>query len=247
MKKTVAVMLSLASLATAAELGEALTLSVSVKDSENGLEPVSALQHMQENNGNYNYSGYGNYTANQGGSISFTLNVAEMLQNPAVTLTAGQYFSLTSFSYLSFVDSYGGTYLDAASGERKITITTGNDGEHSSVSAWITTANLSPNKKVVTVTFGDELRFTDTDELTVTLASARTDRGVGIGYLDYKNQTAEFAGTSTLLDGSGNKVQTSWRNNIVAADMSVVVAPEPATATLSLLALVGLASRRRRH
>lgn len=245
MKRTIALMLSLASLAAAAELGEALTLSVSVKDSANGLEPVSALQNVLENRNNYNYGGYANYTAGEGGSISFTLDVANMLKNPAVTLTSGQYFSLTQFSYSGYDNS--GTYLDAASGDRKITITTSKGGEHSAVSAWITTANISGSNRLVSVTFGDELRFTDTDVLTVTLESVNPNKGVGVGYLDYKNATAEFAGTSTLLNSNGQKVNTNWRNNIVAADIAVVVAPEPATSTLSLLALAGLVARRKRH
>lgn len=77
---------------------------------------------------------------------------------------------------------------------------------------------------------------TDTQSLTLTLSINNSETAVISGLSLVNVDKLVFTG-----DGANNTT------NVTVSNLSITGVPEPATATLSLLALAGLAARRRRH
>ena len=95
---------------------------------------------------------------------------------------------------------------------------------------------------LITVTFSKEVLFTDKDTLTFTFVSPGTGNGQKFGVAAFKDSSF-----TTLV--TGNSLAWTVNNNTYVTPIAItaIKTPEPATATLSLLALAGLAARRRRH
>ena len=191
--------------------------------------------------------------------LTFYVKVSDLFG--AVALDADASYQLTSFSYLGWDDDG-----ELGNGET-LTVTLGDQ----SVTAVITdeheTGSYNPQNTVV-FTADQVLTFTSSDILTVTLSGTGSGDKVGIKYMD-SPKTNKVLGTASTLrtdgtlnyyhvygDHNSNSFQKGWKTDapiinltasIVAATPETPAVPEPATATLSLLALAGLASRRRRH
>ncbi len=122
------------------------------------------------------------------------------------------------------------------------------------------TGSGSENKNSVSSVSGNVLTYS------ITLFYDPNGASIGNGriYLNYlvsneEGQTAELTGKdhywSKTLTGSCDTLyaafnaatQTNWTTPQITVTQMIPATPEPATATLSLLALAGLASRRRRH
>ena len=183
----------------------------------------------------------------QKSDFTFYIKVSDLFTGD---ITLGEHsYTLTSLTYLG---KNGEGY---AGGSRSMTVSNGS----SSVSASITSSAGQ-----YTATFSDSLTFTADSILTVTLDSTVESEEFSVTVWDYNYGPVAMKGAGWSLDDAGNPVYklaegrpyTSWAYNEVALRLTATVTPtdvpsspsipEPATATLSLLALCGLASRRRR-
>ena len=171
--------------------------------------------------------------AYRGDSVPATAATAnEAIVSLGGTLTAGSGATLNAN-----LEVQGGSKLDFAAG-------TGNDGLHMGSSLTLGTGtgkiNLSEsmNSYLATLGLGDRLTlFTGVDALYLGATDAEHAYSGEVSASDYFNLVA-------LTNPEHNLVLTySGADDGI---VSLAVVPEPATATLSLLALAGLAARRRR-
>ena len=191
-----------------------------------------------------------------GTALTFYVSVSDLLGGNQ--LIAGQKYELDTFSW---VGSDSGYYTG---GDRKVTIT--NLTSTSSVSVAMpgvstkTVTVTTPSTTPLTFVAGDLLKITftgvaDDPETTETNEAAN----VYIQYIDAVNGN-NILGSASALNASGtglnywhvnknnngNGLQTGWKNDAPIIQLTAHAIPEPATATLSLLALAGLCARRRR-
>ena len=191
-------------------------------------------------------------------TLTFYVKVSDLFG--AVDLDADASYQLTSFSYLGWDDDG-----ELGNGET-LTVTLGNQSVTGVITDKHATGSYNPQN---TVTFAADqvLTFTSADILVVTLSGTGSGDKVGIRYMD-SPKTNKVLGTASTLRADGNlnyyhvysdhganSFQSGWKTDapiinltaaVVAATPETPAVPEPATATLSLLALAGLASRRRR-
>lgn len=95
------------------------------------------------------------------------------------------------------------------------------------------------------------LTLNKTDTLLVTWDSTNSEEGLSASvlYADKAGTAPVVAGMSAASIGPDSNWKNPQKTTYLIAQMNVAVtsAPEPATATLSLLALAGLCARHRRH
>ena len=250
MKKTIIALMALAGVAMAADV----SLSTQVQkangtniDLYNSWETYKADTSVVEAIGHKNAV-----------TLTFYVKVSDLYGADGLDTTAS--YILNSFSYLGWDDDG-----ELGQGET-LTVSLGTQSVTSTISDSHKTGSYDPQN---TVTFGANqvLTFTSADILTITLKGGKNasgnDTNVGIKYVDTLG-TNKLLGSASNLSDDGtmnywhedkangkNAWQTGWKTdapiiNLTATKVVTIAVPEPTTATLSLLALAGLAARRRR-
>ena len=179
-------------------------------------------------------------------TLTFYVKVSDLFG--ADTLDAATSYTLKTFSYLGWDD-------DGELGQGDtLTVTLGTQSVTATITDVHVTGSYDPKN---TVTFTDTLNFTTADILTVTLTGGNSTL-VGIKYIDSPTNNKVLGSASNLnTDGTmnywhedrnnaANAWQGGWKTDAPVVQLTATFIPEPATATLSLLALAGLAARRRR-
>ena len=195
-------------------------------------------------------------TANKlASTLTFYVSVSDLLGGDQ--LIAGQKYELDTFSW---VGSDNGWYTG---GDRTVTIT--NLTSTSSVSVAMpgvttkTTTVTTPSTTPLTFVAGDLLQITFTGVADDPATQTNEAANVSIQYIDAQNGN-NILGSASALNASGtglnywhvdknnngNAWQKGWKNDSPIIQLTAHAIPEPATATLSLLALAGLCARRRR-
>ena len=183
-------------------------------------------------------------------TLTFYVKLDDLLGGDSLASTATYEFS--SFSWLGQANgncSGGGDTLTIAVGNQSIT---GSVQQSSNIFTTAIFADDAPNT----------LTLSSSDILTITLtAGTETDahgEAVELTFMDTPGANKLLGSASNLnADGTMNYFhedarngdngwQTGWKTDAPVVSMTMTVIPEPATATLSLLALAGLAARRRR-
>ena len=162
------------------------------------------------------------------------------------SLVAGQMYQLDTFSWVGNDNGY------FTGGNRTITFSVGD-------SAPVVVSMSGTSGATPSVTLGDDEVFTfaANDIIKVTIAPGEGEN-VCIKYFDVP-AVNKVLGISTALKGDGtlnyfhnggdhnkNGIQTGLKYDTPIIKLTAHAVPEPATATLSLLALAGLCARRRR-
>lgn len=160
-----------------------------------------------------------------GNDMTVTLNVAEMM--PSAVLESDTEMTLTTFSYVSRNNNAN------ISNDSTVSITL-NGVTYTSGAAVYTGDGATYG--LISYTFTDGPTFTAADSLTF-----------NIDYIDSTDAVNKLGfGAFQGLAGSTN-IYNVWQGAFqVTGTTATASIPEPTTATLSLLALAGLAARRRR-
>ena len=171
----------------------------------------------------------------EGNNRNFTFNVADLLAN--VTLGENEFYSINAITFASRYDTV--TNFDtnySFSGTATVTIA----GETVGTSTTLTLAPVANDNGIdynigkFTFSFDEAFSLTGTETVTINLTTSSKKFGVTA----VKNESNV---TTTDVTDMVNNYKA-----VVQLSGSVVTIPEPATATLSLLALAGLCARRRR-
>ncbi len=183
-------------------------------------------------------------------SLTFYVKVGDLLGANSLASTGTYKFS--SFSWLGQASGH------CTAGDDTLTISVGGKSITGAVqesSDCYTTALFSADAP-------NTLTFSTSDILTITLTAGPNDADYGetveIMYMDTPG-TNKLLGSASNLNADGtmnywhedrangdNAWQKGWKTDAPVISMTLTQVPEPATATLSLLALAGLAARRRR-
>ncbi len=248
MKKTIIALMALAGVAAAADT---ITLGTQiVKDYETDNETVIDLYTDWET-----YKGdttvVESVNHKNATTLTFYVKVSDLFG--AGALDSATSYTLKTFSYLGWDD-------DGELGQDEtLTVTLGNQSVTATISDAHESGSYDPQN---TVTFTGTLNFTTADILKVTLTGGLDAEGdqtnVGIKYIDSPGTNKVLGSASNLnADGTMNYWHEDKNNNAngwhtgLKTDAPIIqltakAVPEPTTATLSLLALAGLAARRRR-
>ena len=170
----------------------------------------------------------------------FTFSVSDLLTN--ATLGEDELYSINAITFASryeTVTNWNSTYAFTGTATVKI-----NDV----VVGTSTTLTLNPvangngtDYNIGTFTFGFDNAFLLDGTETVTISLTASDKKFGVAAVANNGTVTATDITDMVTSSSGDKYKA-----VVQLSGSVVTIPEPATATLSLLALAGLAARRRR-
>ncbi len=239
MKKTLIALMALAGVAAAADT---ITLGTQVvKGDGTAIDLYTDWETYKTDASVVEATGHKN-----AGTLTFYVKVSDLFG--AGTLDAATSYTLKTFSYLGWDD-------DGELGQGDtLTVTLGNQSVTATISDSHLTGSYDPQN---TVTFAGTLNFTTADILTVTLTGGENSN-VGIKYFDSPSTNKVLGSASNLnTDGTmnywhddsnnnANAWQTGWKTDAPIIQLTAKAVPEPTTATLSLLALAGLAARRRR-
>lgn len=157
--------------------------------------------------------------------ITFTLSLSQMI--PSAADLENTRLNLSSFSFLARND---GQYVNY--GALSITV----NGQTATSDTFTIATPQTNGSPAVTYTFDSGLTLTTSDTITVTLSSGNAAQ-TGFGMQAFQPDTGNgysFGGAPELHEGY---------STVYSVGLSLL--PEPTTATLSVLALAGLAARRR--
>ena len=178
-------------------------------------------------------------------TITFYVEISDLLGSSA--MLDNSIYDLTSLSWYAYSD---GSYVG---GSRQVTLSNGTQTltlAHSSAA--------TGSDKILTVNHDLGFIVTKETKLTITLSSTSSNENVSMGVGDRSTDAAKAATVTGATFGYVNgepvynkvtgvegytPIQSSWAYNDIPLQLTLI--PEPATATLSLLALAGLAARRR--
>ena len=247
MKKTIIALMALAGVAA----GSDISLESKLVSGENTYGVYSQWESIKGNTALIEQS-----KTKYPSSLTFYVKVSDLFG--AENLTDTERYQITSFSYL------GQASGNCSNGGDILTITLGNQ----SVSGTVQQSSNVYTSVVFDAPNASTLSFTSSDILTLTLTGGR-DGGANDGlvemlYYDTPG-TNQALGAASALNSTGTDLNyyhkysnhngNGW-DTTVKTDAPVVsmtvravaapAVPEPTTATLSLLALAGLAARRRR-
>ena len=193
---------------------------------------------------------WNNAATNNNTSLTFYVKLSDLLGGNALAPTAT--YEISSFSWLGQANgncSGGGDTLTISVGNQSIT------GITQQSSNIYTTALFSEDAP-------NTLTLSSSDILTITLTAGtgtnKDGTSVEITFVDTPNGN-KLLGSASNLNNDGtmnywhedknnqaNAWQKQWKTDAPVVSMTMKIVPEPTTATLSLLALAGLAARRRR-
>ena len=205
-----------------------------------------------------------NYGTTYGFAFNLSGSVWKTTSNPE-GITLGEEVELTSISYIARVES---STEYRKNGYYAIVIT----DMDNTILGWSTNAAIGQNNELFTWTFEDLVLNTETSykaiaydseaitltkDTTFTLSSTAADNKYMMqgtnGVATYSNGTLDFDGSTTgsksglqYLKGDSLNINTGQTQHAPNVTFVTKAIPEPTTATLSLLALCGLAMRRRR-
>ena len=241
MKKTLIALMALAGVACAVDYTGASKITL---DSGYGNAETSAYEALIKGETLSNNNGALRYTSAEDSikTITFYINVNDLVGGEA--LKDGWTYYLDSFSFVKEEDN--GYYTG---GNRTLTLSNGSESvifsEASSSSKYVTTnfeSQVNESKSL--------LSFEKGDMLTITLTAGVGER-IDVRYYDINSPGVSFTmNNGQVNDGDDHTINpgnTNWKYNSPVIRLTAYAVPEPATATLSLLALAGLAARRRRH
>lgn len=245
MKKTIIALIALAGAATAAE---SITLESKLVSGEKTYGVYSQWETIKGDSTLIEQS-----KTVYPHELTFYVKVSDLFG--AENLSTTDSYQITSFSYL------GQATGNCSNGGDTLTITLGDK----SVTGEVQQSNNAYTTVVFDTPGVDTLSFKSSDILTLTLTGAY-DGGTNNGlvemlYYDTPNSNQALGAASALSsDGTNLNYYHVYSNHngngwdktvktdapVVSMKVTTAVVPEPTTATLSLLALVGLAARRRR-
>lgn len=253
MKKTLIALLALTGMSYGAVYTGAPTITL---DSCYGDSTTSLYQHLLDGgsvqkNGTNVGNGTIEYFAPEGdvASINFYINVNDLFG--AASLKDGWTYYINTFSFLKKDEQY------YTGGSRTLTLSNGTNS--------VTFAQDQVNNKWAKTDFQEQitddnglelLSFKKGDMITITLTTgvgpadeSKRER-ISAQYYDINSPGVSFTlHNGKVNDGDDytkNPGTTSWKYNSPVIRLTAYAVPEPTTATLSLLALAGLAARRRR-
>ena len=230
---------------------ENLTLTTGIKHNNTIYNGYTSEIGSDSNYGNL--GGTSNYTvsnisctydpwAGTASSITFNVSIKDLFN--ATSIADTDTITLNSFTIKAQANGW------AMDSNRVITLYDGADAN----GTVITTKTLNPPQgtSYVDSTTGEltlsNLNYsglTKNSKLTLTLTNSANNDGCSVAIATTSTAGAEWSGVSsvTLTEGS---IQTTG-TPLVSLNITTASVPEPTTATLSLLALAGLAARRRRN
>lgn len=244
MKKTIIALLALGSVAMAESVDS--TLTTGIKVIYQGEETfVSALNEDATNfvggsalNAIHVGSSFANWSGSRNvASLQFEVTVAELYG--AELLQVADSITLNSFSYLGNADGWcedEGRTITVATGTQSKTVLLDAAGVREG--AWLTVSDLDfelTKDSVLTITLSPSSSMV-TDNMSLATADIYGKSGA----------TVTWSGVTTEKDDPSLGMNSNWSYEAPLVKLSVTTTPEPATATLSLLALAGLCARRRR-
>ena len=240
MKKTLIALMALAGVASAVDYTGASKITL---DSGKGNAETSAYEALIKGETVASSTGVLKYTSTTDSikAITFYINVNDLVGGEA--LKDGWTYYLDSFSFVK--EENNGHYTG---GNRTLTLSNGSESvifsEASSTSKYVTTnfeSQVTESKSL--------LSFKKGDMLTITLTAGAGEQ-IDVRYYDVYSPGVSFTmHNGQVNDGDNHKINpgnTNWKYNSPVIRLTAYAVPEPATATLSLLALAGLCARRRR-
>lgn len=235
MKKTILLTFMLAGMTSAATT---FTLDTAIVKTNDGSK-VSAFEAAlnktaTQANAVAGIAGAGNMSYKDTNTPTITFTVGDMF---IATTPSGDIFQLSTLTFLSRNNN-----ADINYGSLTLSVT-GKTGEGTTATSSKFTIDSSQGTSVfraVTWTFNSPLVFTMNDTLSLEFTHKATGNPGAFGMGGFAQETGyTYGGNNKGLTSSGTDYYNFFR-------LGANVIPEPTTATLSLLALVGLAARRRR-
>lgn len=223
MKKTLIALMALAGVAVA-EPVLTFNMDSAVRDSEGNLESCVSLADNDKANSSVNI---GNLMFSEK-TYTVTITLSDMYCSENVELQDGQKLMLTSIQVVS--------RNDATRRPEDATITV--SGNTSAVADY--TAISGSKRDLITFRFDTPIDITDSTSVSIQFNVPSYQAG----------QSTTSFGYSAVEAKSGHTLQATpltFGSYGIPVRLNVTATPEPATATLSLLALAALASRRKRH
>ena len=171
-------------------------------------------------------------------SITFNVSIKDLFN--ATSIADTDTITLNSFTIKAQANGW------AMDNDRVITLYDGADANGTVITTkTLVTGSVNSTKGELTLSDLNYSGLTKNSKLTLTLTNSTNNDGCSIAIATTSTAGAEWSGVSSVTlteDGT----QTTG-TPLVSLNITTASVPEPTTATLSLLALAGLAARRRRN